>query len=195
LKNSNFIKIGGGQYRGRKIELPKIETTRPSKSVVRGSIFDTLQGEIYDKAFIELFAGSGSVGFEAISRGVSELYLLELNKVAVDTLKRNRRNFQNEKIEIIEGDSFQNIEKTIADINRDIILYVDPPFSIRDGMSEIYNNLYNLLLKLSRYSTLKYIILEHMSKEMPPNEFGEFKLYKSKKFGKTTISYYFRDKT
>lgn len=192
MKKDNFIKINGGKYRGRKIELPKIKTTRPSKSIVRNSIFDTLQNEIYNKAFIELFAGSGSIGFEAISRGASQLYLFEMNRVAINTLKRNRRDFTDEKIEIIEGDSFQNIEKIISSIDRETILYVDPPFSIRDGMDKIYLTLYNLLIKLSKNQILKYIILEHMSEEKPPDEFGEFKLIKSRKFGKTTISYYFR---
>ena len=86
MKKGNWIYINGGKYKGKKIFLPNSNTTRPSKSIVRNSIFDTLQNEIYNTTFIELFAGSGSVGFEAISRGCAELYLLEIDEVAIRTL-------------------------------------------------------------------------------------------------------------
>lgn len=194
MKRVNFIKISGGKYRGKKIQLPNIATTRPSKSIVRNSIFDTLQSQIYNKVFIELFGGSGSVGFEAISRGASKLYLFEINQTAIETLKQNRKNFPNDDIEIIVGDTFKNIERVMSKIDNDTILYIDPPFSIRQGMDNIYIKLYSLLERLSISSSVQYIILEHISSETPPNSFNKFLLYKSKRFGKTTVSYYIKEK-
>ncbi len=195
MKKNNYIHINSGKYKGKKILLPDVETTRPSKSIVRNSIFDTLQNEVYNKTFIELFGGSGSVGFEAISRGASQLYLFEMNRVALKTLQQNRKSFSDENIEIIGGDSFQNIYTILDKLqNNSSILYIDPPFSIRDGMENIYNKLYDLIDELVESNKFKYIIIEHLSTEKPKESFRSFSLNKSRKFGKTTLSYYFLSK-
>ena len=189
MKKDNSIHINGGKYKGKKIFLPNIETTRPSKSIVRNSIFDTLQNEVINRPFVELFAGSGSVGFEAISRGASKVIFLEMNRIALQTLNRNSESFKNENIKIIAGDSFSNFEKLLNNLDKESIFYIDPPFSIRDGMENIYSTLYKLLANIeSRY--IHYMILEHLSTEVAPENIGKFPLIKSRKFGKTTVSYY-----
>jgi len=189
LKQNNIVHINAGKYKGRKIYLPNIETTRPSKSIVRNSIFDTLQNEVYNHPFVEMFAGSGSVGFEAISRGSSKVIFLEMNRVAIQTLKKNISNFQNENIEIIAGDSFSNLEKLLDHLGGKTIFHIDPPFSIRDGMEDIYKKTYKFLESIeTKY--IQYLILEHISDEVVPEKIGECFLIKSRRFGKTTISYY-----
>jgi 16S rRNA (guanine966-N2)-methyltransferase len=188
LKNS--IKIDGGKYKGLKIELPDVETTRPSKSIVRNSIFDTLQTEIANRDFVELFAGSGSVGFEALSRGAKRVFFFEKNREALKTLKRNQRNFS-EEIEIFEGDSFSNFSKVEEFENA--ILYIDPPFSIRDGMENIYTKIIELFER--PHPNIGILIFEHLSTEAFPEKIGDFEKVKSKKFGKTTLSYFIKDNT
>jgi 16S rRNA (guanine966-N2)-methyltransferase len=184
LKNS--IRINGGKYKGKKIELPDTETTRPSKSIVRNSIFDTLQNSVVQSDFIELFAGSGSVGFEALSRGANRLFLFEKNREALKTLKRNRKNFS-EEIQILEGDSFSNFPKTSQSF-KNAILYVDPPFSIRDGMENIYTKTLELFQK--PIENVSVLIFEHISTEDFGEKIGDFQRIKKRKFGKTTLSYY-----
>ena len=188
MKN-NSININSGKYKGKRISLPNIETTRPSKSIVRNSIFDTLQSEMVNLPFIELFAGSGSVGFEAISRGASKVLFLEMNQTAIQTLKKNMRNFPNENIQIISGDTFSNLKTLLSKIDKKAIFYIDPPFSIREGMENIYKTTYKFIEKIDK-NLVQKIIFEHISDEVVPEKIGDFTLLKSRKFGKTTISYY-----
>ena len=188
MKN-NSININSGKYKGKRISLPNIETTRPSKSIVRNSIFDTLQSEMVNLPFIELFAGSGSVGFEAISRGASKVLFLEMNQTAIQTLKKNMRNFPNENIQIISGDTFSNLKTLLSKIDKKAIFYIDPPFSIREGMENIYKTTYKFIEKIDK-DLVQKIIFEHISDEVVPEKIGDFTLLKSRKFGKTTISYY-----
>jgi len=188
LKN-NSININSGKYKGKRILLPNIETTRPSKSIVRNSIFDTLQNEMVNLPFIELFAGSGSVGFEAISRGASKVIFLEMNQTAIKTLKKNMQNFPNENINIISGDTFSNLSTLLSKIDKKAIFYIDPPFSIREGMENIYNTTYKFIEKIDK-NLVQKIIFEHLSDEVIPEKIAYFTLLKSRKFGKTTISYY-----
>ena len=188
MKN-NSININSGKYKGKRILLPNIETTRPSKSIVRNSIFDTLQNEMVNLPFIELFAGSGSVGFEAISRGASKVIFLEMNQTAIKTLKKNMQNFPNENINIISGDTFSNLSTLLSKIDKKAIFYIDPPFSIREGMENIYNTTYKFIEKIDK-NLVQKIIFEHLSDEVIPEKIAYFTLLKSRKFGKTTISYY-----
>jgi 16S rRNA (guanine(966)-N(2))-methyltransferase RsmD len=136
-----------------------------------------------------MFAGSGSVGFEAISRGSSKTYFLEMNKLAIQIIRKNSLNFVGENLEIVSGDSFQNIEKVLTELQREAILYVDPPFSIRDGMGNIYLNTIKKLNSLD-VSKIYLIIVEHLSDEVFPEEIATKKLFKSRKFGKTSLSYF-----
>jgi 16S rRNA (guanine(966)-N(2))-methyltransferase RsmD len=188
-KQNNYININSGKYKGRRIELPNIETTRPSKSIVRNSIFDTLQNEIHLTTFVELFSGSGSVGFEAISRGASKTIFCEMNRTAIQTLQKNQRNFKNENIKIISGDTFSNLHQILQEIEKPAIFYIDPPFIIRDGMENIYKNSFKFLETIET-KFVKYFIFEHISDEVMPENIGELSKIKSRKFGKTTISYY-----
>ena len=89
MKNINLtFRIEGGRYKGRTLQLPSKQTTRSTKSIVKGSLFDTLQNEIVDTIFVEGFGGSGSVGLEAISRGAKHAYFIEKDHDAYSVLKK-----------------------------------------------------------------------------------------------------------
>jgi len=189
-KNSfDKIYISSGKYKGKKIFLPNIPTTRVSKSIVRKSIFDTLQNEVFNVVFIEMFAGSGSVGFEALSRGASKIIFFENNPIAIQTLKKNSQTFPDENIEIIVGDSFENLPNKINKIDEKIIIYIDPPFSIRKDMENIYKKVYDLFNQIND-SKIEIAILEQLSDEVAPEILGNLINSKNKKFGKTTLRYF-----
>ena len=189
-KNSfDKIYINSGKYKGKKIFLPNILTTRVSKSIVRKSIFDTLQNEIFNIVFIEMFAGSGSVGFEALSRGASKIIFFENNPIAIQTLKKNSQIFPDENIEIIAGDSFENLPNKINKINEKMIIYIDPPFPIRKNMENIYQKVYDLFNRINN-SKIEIAILEQLSDEVAPEILGNLINFKNKKFGKTTLRYF-----
>ena len=138
-----------------------------------------------------MFAGSGSVGFEALSRGASKIIFFENNPIAIQTLKKNRQTFPDENIEIIAGDSFENLPNKINKIDEKIIIYIDPPFSIRKDMENIYKKVYDLFNKIND-SKIEIAVLEQLSDEVAPNTLGNLVNSKNKKFGKTTLRYFKR---
>lgn len=193
MKNKQITKkIISGKYKGKTILLPSKETTRSSKAVVVESFFNTVQFNIIDSIFVEVFAGSGSVGLEALSRGASKIYFMEKDKLALRTLHQNISNTDPSKCEVIQGDSFKNISMVIAKLkkeNTQAYFYIDPPFSFREGMEDIYNNMLQLISLLPK-EHVKLIILEHMSGLELPQTIGIYTQQKSKKFGNTTLTYY-----
>jgi len=192
-KNQNFrTKIIGGKYKGRFIEIPNISTTRSSKSILKESLFNTLQFDIIDKNFVEVFSGSGSIGLEALSRGAGECYFIEYNKVAYRVLQDNIKKLDSSRCHHFFGDSFEKFDIVLDMLKRSkekTYFYFDPPFSIRDGMDNIYDKTISLIKKIDT-SLCEMVIVEHMSKLDMPKEIGNLEQIKRKKFGRSSMTYY-----
>jgi 16S rRNA (guanine(966)-N(2))-methyltransferase RsmD len=193
MKNKPLTKkILSGKYKGTTLKLPSKISTRSSKTIVLESFFNTIQFEIVEANFVEVFAGSGSIGLEALSRGASKIYFMEQDRDALKVLKSNIAKTETSKCEVFSGDSFKNIKeviKRIKNTNEEAYFYIDPPFSIREGMEDIYDKMLLLIVSLP-CDNVKLIIIEHMSGLELPQMIGAYKLKKSKKFGNTTLTYF-----
>jgi 16S rRNA (guanine(966)-N(2))-methyltransferase RsmD len=193
MKSSLIVKkILAGKFKNRVIKLPSKTTTRSSKAIVLESFFNTIQFEIIDATFVELFSGSGSVGLEALSRGAKEIIFMEQDREAIKILRENIAQTDPSLCEIYSGDTFVNIHTVVKMLYRkkkDAYFYIDPPFNIREGMEDIYDKTIALIASLPK-ECVKLIIIEHMSSLVTPEVIGSFVLKKSKKFGNTTLTYF-----
>jgi 16S rRNA (guanine966-N2)-methyltransferase len=193
MKNKPLHKsILSGKFKGKKLLLPSLSTTRSSKTIVLESFFNTLQFDIIDAVFVEVFSGSGSIGLEALSRGASRVYFMEKDKNAFDTLQKNIKNCDENSCICYKGDSFQNIIHVIKELkskNLKAYFYIDPPFSIREGHEQIYNKMLDMITSLDK-DVVELITIEHMSSLKLEESIGCFEKLKSKKFGNTTLTYF-----
>jgi len=191
--SKNFkTKIIAGKFKGRFIDIPNTPTTRSSKNILKESLFNTLQFEIMGKNFVEVFAGSGSIGLEALSRGAKRCYFIEQNRDVFSILEKNIKKLNAQNTVPIYGDSFLKFEDILKRLKRDkakSYFYFDPPFSIREGMQHIYEKTFKLIESIDP-AMVEMIIIEHMTKEKMPEEIKNFEKIKSKKFGKSSLSYY-----
>ncbi|MGB9678197.1 MAG: RsmD family RNA methyltransferase, partial [Candidatus Ratteibacteria bacterium] len=106
------MKIISGILKGRKLKFIKDKKIRPTKDIVREAIFDSLRGWIVNKRVIEMFAGSGILGIEAISHGAKKVIFIEKDKRGIKVIKENVESLGIEKYcEIIKGDCEYEIEK------------------------------------------------------------------------------------
>ena len=189
-------KIISGKYKGKTLNLPSMTTTRSSKSIVLESFYNTIQFDIIDANFVELFSGSGSIGLEALSRGAKQIFFMERDRNALNVLQENIAQTDPSACEVYRGDTFSNIGavvKRLKNMNEDAYLYIDPPFSIREGHEDIYLKMINLIENLPA-DVVKMIIIEHMTGLELPEKMGVFTQIKSKKFGKTSLSYFGTDR-
>lgn len=83
------LKILGGTFRSRNLLAPKGDTTRPSLAILRKSLFDSLQGSLAEARVLDLCAGSGAIGFEALSRGAAHATFVERERSALDCIRKN----------------------------------------------------------------------------------------------------------
>ncbi|HRL07880.1 16S rRNA (guanine(966)-N(2))-methyltransferase RsmD [Aliarcobacter cryaerophilus] len=185
-------KIIAGAYKGKVLSLPSLDVTRSSKAVLKESVFNVLQFDIIDKIFIESFAGSGSIGLEAISRGAKRAYFIELDKKSYSILVKNCKSINIEKCQTIQGNAFVQtplILEFLKNSKEEVILYVDPPFDFREGMEDIYDKSFRMIENIENSNIFK-IIIEHESKLEVPKILGKFSLEKTRKFGKSSLSYF-----
>jgi 16S rRNA (guanine(966)-N(2))-methyltransferase RsmD len=185
-------KIIAGKYKGKVLELPSLDVTRSSKARLKESFFNVLQFDIMDKIFIESFAGSGSIGLEALSRDAKRSYFVELDRRSYDSLVKNCKSIDMNSCQTTLGDTFvqtPDILNSLKNSNDEIVLYIDPPFDFRDGMEDIYYKCFSMIKNIEN-DNIFMLAVEHVSTLEIPEVLGKFKLSKTKKFGKSSLSYF-----
>ena len=95
---NNTFQIISGEYRGRKFSFPDVTGLRPTPGKVRETLFNWIQFESFDKTYLDLFAGSGALSFEALSRGAKQVVSVEKDFNAFQSLEKNRKNLKSDKI-------------------------------------------------------------------------------------------------
>ncbi len=190
--NKPTTKIIAGKYKGKVLELPSLDVTRSSKARLKESLFNVLQFDIIDKVFVESFAGSGSIGLEAISRDAKKAYFVKLDKNSYRCLTNNCKAVEPQKCQTFFGDTFSQtpaILDSLKNSEDEIVLYVDPPFDYREGMEEIYEKSFDMIRNIEN-ENIYLIVIEHVSTLEIPETLGKFTLQRTKKFGKSSLSYF-----
>ena len=119
------IRIIAGQWRGRKLDVIDAPGLRPTPDRVRETLFNWLQQKIVDARCLDLFAGTGALGFEALSRGASEVVMVESNPALVELLKQHAAKLHSEHHVIQLADGLSWLKQGIKGFD---IIFLDPPF-------------------------------------------------------------------
>jgi 16S rRNA (guanine966-N2)-methyltransferase len=122
------VRIIGGQWRGRRLPVPDIEGLRPSGDRCRETVFNWLQPFLSKARCVDLFAGTGVLGLEAVSRGAASAVLVEKSRVAANSLRQSVEMLDAKQIAVIEADALPWLAQQ-APSSMDIV-FVDPPFSL-----------------------------------------------------------------
>jgi len=124
IKN-NSAQIIGGKHRGRRFKFADAEGLRPTPNKVRETLFNWLQFEMANATFLDLFAGSGALSFEAISRGAKTVVSIEKDALSFKFLQENKRLLEMDNLTIFNRDAFDFLSE-----KKDAFDYIllDPPF-------------------------------------------------------------------
>lgn len=127
------VKILGGVARGFPLALPRSDSTRPTSVMIKRKLFDWRQ-DLGGFTFIDLCAGSGAMGYEALSRGAEKVVLVDSEKGAFITMKKNRDElvkkfrFDEKSIQVSQNDAMKFIDREISYYGEDSIIFFDPPY-------------------------------------------------------------------
>jgi 16S rRNA (guanine(966)-N(2))-methyltransferase RsmD len=119
------IRIIGGEYRGRRIAVPERRDLRPTPDRVRETLFNWLGQVLEGKSCLDLFAGSGALGFEAASRGAARVVMVENDRAVFSSLKKTSELIGARQVDLVLADAFHYLDK--GDERFDVV-FLDPPF-------------------------------------------------------------------
>lgn len=128
-KTAGKVRLIAGQWRGRVLPVVGAEGLRPTGDRVRETLFNWLQFEWEGARWLDLFAGSGALSFEALSRHASQVVMLERNPQAVVQLQQNKALLNAVNAQVIQTDSFQWLAKPPSDLATFDGVFCDPPFA------------------------------------------------------------------
>ncbi|MEK6245011.1 MAG: 16S rRNA (guanine(966)-N(2))-methyltransferase RsmD [Pseudomonadota bacterium] len=131
------LRVIGGKYRSRLIRVPARPGLRPTPERVRQTLFNWLGQDLGGLACLDLFAGSGALGFEAASRGAARVVLVEKDRAAVAELERSRAALEATQVTIVSGDAAAYLAR---ERGRFDVVFLDPPFR-QNAVPAILGNL------------------------------------------------------
>ena len=171
------MRIVSGKYRGKKLKEFNLDSTRPTLDRVKESIFNLIQFDVLDAIVLDLFAGTGALGIEAISRGARKTYLVDNNKQAISIIKENLKGIDAD-IVVEHKDCLEFLNNTKEKF--DIVL-LDPPYKSDYGINAI-----NMLIKNNLLSENAIIIFETSEDLDFDANFEGFEV-KKKKYGTVAV--------
>ena len=181
------MRIIAGEYKNRKLVAPKDLKIRPTMDRTKEALFNIINHNIYDKSFLDLFAGSGSISCEAISRGASYVVCVDNNKEAIEEALANVE--LEEAIRIINENN-KIVDNKISIINADVVnfiktttssfdyIFVDPPYDID---IDVVNNIIDLIMDNNILNNKGMLIIELGVESQIDNKY----IYNVRKYGKT----------
>ena len=180
------MRVVSGSLRGMKLNTIEGDSTRPTRDIVKEALFSIIQNYVPDAIFLDLFAGSGAIGIEALSRGAKEAIFIDLNPKCVAIIRENVKKGNLEKQSHIYNTNYQNALKKLQGELVSII-YIDPPYNKNMGVEAI--------AKISEYDLLAQdglIIIETDTNEEVPEVIGRYEKFNYKRYGRNILSFYRR---
>lgn len=182
------MRVIGGEYKGRRLDFPKDPAIRPATDRIKEMIFNVLGQDLDGWTVLDVFAGMGSIGIEAISRGAKKSVFIDDYKVAVSYIKKNLKNLGIQyRAEIIEKGALSALRDIRRREESFDVIFVDPPYN--KGLIK------NTLLLIDRSDILcphGYLVMEHAKLEDIP-DLKTLTLIRTKKYGFTRVSFFLKN--
>ena len=174
------MRVISGKYKGMVLKEYDVVGTRPTMDRVKESLFGIIQNKVPNSICLDLFAGSGSLGLEAISNGAKKVYFVDKNKIVINNMKNNFTKIDDD-YELYNLDYKEALNRFKSQNIKFDIVFLDPPYDfllINDSIKLLKE--YNLLNKDS------YIVCEYTKENIN----SDLEIYKEKKYGDKYIRIY-----
>lgn len=186
------MRIIAGQFRSRQLRSVRGVDIRPTSDRLRETLFNILTAgnpqALEGSVWLDLFAGTGAVGIEALSRGAAMVYFVESAKPAAELIRQNLQSLSiTEGFQILRQESAQAIAQLARQPIKPDYIFVDPPYKLRDAYQQI-------LEKLGTYHMNAHflVIVEHEKQFDPGETFGDLRRTRKLQQGDAGLSFYRR---
>ena len=175
--------ISGGEEKGRRIKAPSSKDIRPTSHMLKEAIFEIIKERIKGASFLDLFAGFGSIGIEALSRGADYTLFVDKNKHAISIIYENISTAKvKDKCNILVSDSIAALEKRIK--QKFDLIYIDPPYDYK-----YYGEVLKTIAEKETLSAEGLIIVEHYHKTEMNLPLKPLIISRREKYGQTAVTF------
>ena len=180
------IRIITGKFKGRKLKPPSDYEIRPKLDRVKESIFNSIGNDIIGAAVLDLFAGTGSLGIESLSRGSEPVHFVDKSIQSINLIRYNTQNLKDidGKYKIIRSDVLKYLE-FYKDRKWDII-FLDPPYKVSGSLVK---EIFNILAKKEISGSDTLVVYHYFFKRDIEEEVRDFKIIKQSFFGDKKVAY------
>ena len=180
------MRVISGKARGLKLNAPKNQDVRPTTDRVKESLFNMINSYIMDSNILDLFAGTGSLGIECLSRGAKNCVFVDKSKDSINIVRSNVKKARVENESTILNVDFKDAVKRLSTQNQKFdVIFMDPPY---------YENMFIECLKsIDKFNLLDedgIIVVEHDTKDLFEDSIGRLNKSREKKYGNTTLTFY-----
>ena len=181
------MRIGGGEFRGRTLRTPKGDATRPTSGMVRETLFNILTPSLTDARFLDLFAGCGSVGLEALSRGAAFSTFVEKDRAALECLRGNIALLQVEApTQVLPYPVERALEYLTQRPELFDMIFLDPPFR----EVGVYLTVLQKIAGSRLLSDTGIVIAQHAPRVKLPEAVDALTRYREREIGDNVLSFY-----
>ncbi|MGC1371537.1 MAG: 16S rRNA (guanine(966)-N(2))-methyltransferase RsmD [Candidatus Sulfotelmatobacter sp.] len=185
------MRVISGKYRGRPLRSLRGTTIRPTSDRLRETLFDVLTAgnpeALKNTIWLDLFAGTGAVGIEALSRGAKQVYFVETSPAAAKLIEHNLRSLDiSEGCKILQDDLAGIVWRLQREHFVGDVIFLDPPY----GMRNTYEETLTVLANSSLVWAMSLVVAEHEKKFDPGDAFGALRRIRTLTQGNTSLSFY-----
>ncbi|HYL79452.1 MAG TPA: 16S rRNA (guanine(966)-N(2))-methyltransferase RsmD [Candidatus Acidoferrum sp.] len=183
------MRISAGEHRGRRLHSPKGLRTRPTSEFLRQAIFNTIGDRIQGTAVLDLFAGTGAIGLEALSRGAARATFVERDRRAVASLRANLTALDlRERARVWEGDVLPALRKLQEAGEVFGYVFLDPPYAADQAVRCIETLAPGPLL-----SENALLVVQAFHKTVLPGQAGVLRRSEQRRYGESALTFYVRE--
>jgi len=183
------MRVIAGKYRSRNLQSLAGEETRPTYDRLRETLFNVLSaaGKLDGTVFVDLFAGTGSVGIEALSRGASHVYFAESGRKAAQVIRTNLQTLGvTDEADVYERSAVDTLRLIHESGVAPDVIFLDPPYKLQGA----YEQILRIVAQTAMLAPAGLLVAEHEKRFDPGDGVGELRRYRLLKQGESSLSFY-----
>lgn len=179
------MRVISGKARGTKLSSIESLSTRPTLDRVKESLFNIIQNNLKGAVVLDLFAGSGQLGIEALSRGADKAYLCDINRDAVKMIKQNLEKTKLKDKAVVINEDYKKALRTLNTNEKFDIIFIDPPYKEDIAVDSIIDIIHESRLKENGIMIIETDEIERDLREI--NKIEDIKIIDQRKYGRASL--------
>lgn len=179
------MRVISGKARGTKLSSIESLSTRPTLDRVKESLFNIIQSDLKGAVVLDLFAGSGQLGIEALSRGADKAYLCDINRDAVKMIKQNLEKTKLKDKAVVINEDYKKTLRTLNTNEKFDIIFIDPPYKEDIAVDSIIDIIHESRLKENGIMIIETDEIERDLREI--NKIENIKIIDQRKYGRASL--------